>query len=337
MGREALYFATEEDGKVRCGLCPHNCLLDIGKTGICRVRTNVAGVLNSDNYGKVCSLRLDPIEKKPLYHFYPGSNILSVGSVGCNLHCKFCQNWEISQTSVKDYPPLNSYSAQGIADIASEEKDNLGIAFTYNEPTVWYEFMKDIAALSHAAGLKNVMVTNGFINSEPLTKLFPVIDAFSVDLKAFTEFFYKHLTSSSLPPVLESLKSIRKSGRHLEITNLLIGDENDDEKDFRNMMEWISKELGPDTVLHISRFFPTYKLVHNATQEPQLQKFHDIAREYLHYVYLGNIRTDRGHDTTCPKCGELLISRDGYRISTIGLDGNECSKCKEKIPVLNNK
>ncbi len=330
---KALYYSTEEGQQLRCVLCPHNCLLKPGQTGICKVRTNIDGVLVSDNYGKVCSLHLDPIEKKPLYHFYPGRNILSIGSVGCNLHCRFCQNWEISQTTVKEYPYLKSFEPEAILDLATAEKGNLGLAYTYNEPTVWYEYMKDIAEKAQHEGLKNVMVTNGFINPEPLESLLPIIDAFSVDLKAFSEYFYKHLTSSSLQPVLNSLKQIRNSGRHLEVTNLLIPDENDKEKEFRQMMEWIQHELGPDTVLHISRFFPTYKLVHNATPESLLMHFYEIAREYLSYVYLGNTKSDLGRDTSCPQCGETLITRNGYQTIVSGVDGNCCRKCGGKIPI----
>ena len=325
---EAKYYTKQADGAVQCSLCPHTCKINPGQTGICRVRTNQGGQLLSDTYGQVCSLHLDPIEKKPLYHYFPGRNILSVGTVGCNLHCKFCQNWEISQTCVKDYPYLKEYNPEMIVNLASAESANLGIAYTYNEPTVWYEYMLDIAKMAIENGLKNVMVTNGYINPEPLVDLIPVMHAFSVDLKAFTENFYKHLTSSSLAPVLENLKVIRKSGSHLEITNLLIPDENDNEEDFRKMMEWIRGELGKETVLHISRFFPTYKLVHNTTPESLLDRFYDIANEYLDYVYLGNVRSDKGRDTLCPKCGHLLISRNGYHTSVEGLDTKACcEKC----------
>jgi pyruvate formate lyase activating enzyme len=332
---EARYFQQKDSGIVHCTLCPHECTLKPGQSGICRVRTNVDGVLQSDNYAKVCSLHLDPIEKKPLYHFHPGRNILSVGTVGCNLHCRFCQNWEISQTSVKDYPYLKNYTPEAIVGLATAEDENLGLAYTYNEPAVWYEFMQDIAVLANDAGMKNVMVSNGFINPEPLAELVPLMHAFSIDLKAFTETFYKHMTASSLAPVLETLKTISKSGRHLEITNLLIPDQNDDEKDFRRMMEWIQGELGKDTVLHISRFFPTYKLTHNATPESLLIKFNDIAKEYLDYVYLGNINSQQGRDTHCPDCGHLLISRSGYQTKISGLGPDAiCAKCKATIPVV---
>ncbi|MEN8224369.1 MAG: AmmeMemoRadiSam system radical SAM enzyme [Bacteroidota bacterium] len=329
---EASYYTSIEKQLIECTLCPHQCVLKPGQTGICRVRRNVDGKLVSENYGMLCSLHLDPIEKKPLYHYYPGRNILSVGSVGCNLHCRFCQNWEISQTSVKDYPYLNEYPVEHIVELASADNENLGLAYTYNEPTVWYEYMRDIATRAADKGLKNVMVTNGFINPQPLMDLLPLMHAFSVDLKAFTEGFYKHLTSSSLRPVMESLKTIRKSGRHLEVTNLLIPGENDDENDFRAMMKWIKEELGADTILHISRFFPTYKLTHKPTPEKLLLHFYNIAREYLHYVYLGNISSDRGRDTHCPKCGHTLINRTGYSTKITGLDKEgRCAKCGEGI------
>ncbi|HSG68026.1 MAG TPA: AmmeMemoRadiSam system radical SAM enzyme [Bacteroidales bacterium] len=331
---EAQHYSIEKDLKVLCSLCPHSCRLRDGQSGICRVRTNSGGLLKSDNYGKLCSLHLDPIEKKPLYHFYPGRNIFSVGSVGCNLHCRFCQNWEISQTSVNDYPYLRDYSPQQVVDLALAESGNMGLAYTYNEPTVWFEFMKDIATMAADTHLKNVMVTNGFINQEPLNELLPIIDAFSVDLKAFTDSFYRQLTSSRLEPVLEALKSIRRSGRHLEITNLLIPGENDDENDFRAMMHWISDELGPDTILHISRFFPTYKLMTESTPETLLFRYYGIAREYIPYVYLGNVHAVMGRDTLCPQCGHLLVKRSGYHTSVKGLDKDgRCSKCGEVIPL----
>ncbi len=332
---EAQFYSVEDGKDVKCLLCPHLCVLRPGQSGICRVRTNVGGKLVSDNYGLLCSLHSDPIEKKPLYHYFPGSRILSAGTVGCNLRCRFCQNYEISQTAVKDYPHLHPYTPQEIVALAIADNGNTGIAYTYNEPTVWYEFVKDVALPAANAGLKNVMVTNGYINPEPLRELIPLINAFSVDLKAFTENFYKRLTSSRLAPVLETLSIIRKSGRHLEITNLLIPDENDNEHDFREMMKWIQGELGPETILHLSRFFPTYKLIHNATPEALLLKFYDIACEYLSFVYTGNTRSDAGRSTCCPECGELLISRQGYISTVLMLNGKpECPACGRKVPVV---
>lgn len=325
-------FYKNLNGKVRCNLCPHNCLISEGKHGSCKVRKNENGKLFSMNYEKFCSLHFDPIEKKPLYHFFPRETIFSVGSVGCNLHCEFCQNWEISQSGVEEFGHLKTASPQKIVDLARERQDNFGIAYTYNEPTVWYEYMFEIAKTASASGLKNVMVTNGFINPEPLDRLLPYMDAFSVDLKAFNEEFYKKFTSSKLEPVLNTLKKIKQSGKHFEITNLVITGTNDNPKEFKQMIDWISKELGQDTVLHISRYFPTYKMTKPPTSEKTLQKFYDIASEKLNYVYLGNVRSGKGQDTFCKNCKSEVISRSGYYTDITGLDNSgNCEKCKQPI------
>lgn len=325
---KAKYFTQEDNKQVRCWLCPHNCLINPGKRGICRVRKNVDGELISDNYGLVSSIAVDPIEKKPLYHFYPGSKILSVGSIGCNLYCKFCQNYEISQSSVDDFPNLREYTPKEIVALAIKEMDNLGIAYTYNEPAIWYEFMLDTARIANRENLKNVIVSNGYISPDPLQELLPFIDAFNIDLKAFTNTFYKHQTSASLPPVLETLKIISKAGKHLEITNLVIPDVNDDEKIFEQMIKWIASELGENTVLHLSRYFPTYRMVNNSTPPILLETLKDIAGNYLKYVYLGNLRSNSGHNTFCPECGAMAIKRAGYLVSyhSLGRDGR-CTEC----------
>lgn len=320
------YFITKGNDKVECVLCPQYCLISPGKRGVCRVRRNIDGKLFSENYDKLCSMKFDPIEKKPLYNFYPGSTIFSVGSIGCNLSCKFCQNYDISQNNVDDYPFLKELTAEEIINQAKSDTKNLGIAYTYNEPTVWYEYMVDIARLAKESGLKNVMVTNGFINPEPLEKLLEIIDAFSVDLKAFTDTFYKKLTSATLKPVLNSLKQIKASEIHFEITNLVITDENDNKSEFIKMVKWIKSELGKETVLHLSRYFPTYKLDRPATPVSTLNQFYDIASEYLDYVYIGNVREQKGQDTFCPKCKALVIERSGYFTSIKDL--NSKGKCK---------
>ena len=319
-------FYIKQNGKVQCLLCPHNCVIDEGKIGSCRVRKNESGKLYSENYGQVCSVNFDPIEKKPLYHFYPGKTIFSVGSVGCNLHCKFCQNWEISQTGVNEFSNLTHYSAGEIVNRALSRKDNFGIAYTYNEPTVWYEYMFDIAKPAKEKGLKNVMVTNGFINPEPLEQLIPYMDAFSVDLKAFNDGFYKKHTSSRLEPVLNTLKILKKNNKHFEITNLVITDTNDNEKEFSQMVDWIKSELGRDTVLHISRYHPMYKMTKEQTSVAKLQKLFRIASDKLNFVYLGNVLTNEGQNTYCKNCGEQVISRTGYNTVVNGLDTN--GKCK---------
>lgn len=330
--KTARFFKKEEDNKIQCHLCPHNCKIDIDKRGICRVRKNTGNELVSENYGKVCSIRFDPIEKKPLYHYFPGKIILSVGSIGCNLRCKFCQNFEISQSTVDDYPFISEYTPREIVEIALKEANNFGISYTYNEPIVWYEFMYDIAKLAQTENLKNVMVTNGFINREPLEELCRFMDAFSVDLKAFTDRFYKQLTSSSLEPVLETLKYLKSQHKHIEITNLVIPEENDDEDIFLKMVKWIASEIGINTVLHLSRYYPTYKLDRPSTPLSTLLKFLDIAQQHLNYVFIGNMRTEKGQNTYCRKCGELVIGRHGYSTIRKGLDEQgDCVKCGNNI------
>ncbi|MCD4697912.1 MAG: AmmeMemoRadiSam system radical SAM enzyme [Bacteroidales bacterium] len=325
-------FYESENNIVKCTLCPHFCKILDGKSGSCRVRKNMDGKLISENYGQVCSLHFDPIEKKPLYHYYPGQTILSVGSVGCNLHCKFCQNWEISQTGVDASFRLKKIPPEHIIEMALNQDGNMGIAYTYNEPTVWYEYMLDIAKQAQAKGLKNVMVTNGFINPGPLNELIKYMDAFSVDLKAFTNDFYKDLTSSRIEPVKETIKQIKSSGKHLEITNLVITNRNDRQKDFVKMIDWIAKETGKDTVLHISKYFPTYKMMDIATPDETLLNFYKLARKKLNYVYLGNMRSEEGQNTHCSKCKATVIERTGYTTTIKGLDENgQCKKCNYPV------
>lgn len=324
----AEYYSDLENGKVKCELCPHFCVISEGKYGSCKVRKNIDGRLIIETYGKLSSMNIDPIEKKPLYHFYPGTNILSIGSIGCNLHCKFCQNFEISQARADEFPLLRYYPADQIIEMAKNGNNNCGIAYTYNEPTVWFEFMKDIAKKAIENNIKNVMVTNGFINPEPLNVLTDLIHAFNVDLKAFTEDFYKSLTKSSLEPVKKSLKQIRKSGKHLEITNLLITDKNDNEYHYQEMLKWIEGELGSETVFHLSKYHPIYKLKAKATSEQKLVNYYHIAKEYLNHVYIGNIQTKEGQNTYCPKCNELLIQRNRYETTIINLSNDgHCEKC----------
>ncbi|RLD77188.1 MAG: AmmeMemoRadiSam system radical SAM enzyme [Bacteroidetes bacterium] len=329
---EAQYYTKLDDNKVQCTLCPHNCVLKEGQSGICKVRVNHKGELIAENYGKISGYHFDPIEKKPLYHFYPGKDILSIGSVGCNLHCRFCQNHEIAQTGVHHYPYLKELLPGAIVNAALRQENSIGIAYTYNEPLIFFEFMKDVALNAKQNGLKNVMVTNGFIKPEPLESLVEFIDAFSVDLKAFTDDFYKIITSSKLNPVLESLKNIKKSGKFLEITNLVIPTLNDDKKKFEDMVKWISEELGKDTVLHISRYHPMYKMSIESTAPDTLFSLFEIANKYLDFVYLGNLHSAKGQNTYCPGCKKMVIERSGYYTKTNGLDENgDCIYCKTKV------
>ncbi len=328
----ASYSVQLQDNKVKCTLCPHMCVIADGKQGICRVRKNEGGVLVSEVFGKACCLRFDPIEKKPLYHFYPGSVILSVGSVGCNLRCKFCQNWEISQTCAEEYPYLKPVTSDEIIKMAGERHDNAGIAYTYNEPVVWFEFMMDIARKSKEAGLRNVMISNGYVNTSPLTELLEVMDAFNIDLKGFTEDFYRRVTSARLQPVKDTVRMIRKNNRHLELTHLVVTGLNDDEGTFEEMVKWIGGELGPDTPLHLSRYFPNFEMENKATPLPKLLQLYELATHYLHYVYLGNVAADEGRITVCPACGANLIERIGYSTYKKGLDaGGKCRKCRKEV------
>lgn len=329
---EAKFYIQKENAKVQCTLCPHNCILKEGQIGICKVRRNTNGKLISENYGKISGYHFDPIEKKPLYHFYPGKDILSIGSVGCNLHCRFCQNHEIAQTGVHNYGYLRNLSAGAVVNAALRNENNIGIAYTYNEPLVFYEFMRDTALNAKQNGLKNVMVTNGFINPEPLKSLLNFIDAFSVDLKAFTDEFYKKITSSKLKPVKETLIRIKKSTKLLELTNLIIPTLNDDEEKFKEMLLWIKNELGKDTVLHLSRYYPMYKMHIEATSPKTLINLYEIASEYLDYVYIGNLSTPKGQNTHCPVCGKKVIERNGYNTKITGLDTQgKCENCNHQI------
>lgn len=324
---EAQFYQTLENGDVVCRLCPHACRLADGQRGRCRVRHNRGGRLYSANYGFVSSLAVDPIEKKPLYHFFPGRQIVSVGSVGCNLQCFFCQNYSISQVCESENDYGRRMSCSEIVEYALQQVDNLGIAYTYNEPSVWAEFMLDTAQLAAARGLRNVMVTNGYILGSPLEQILSVVDAFNVDLKGFSERFYADGTGASLKPVLRTIARIAKSGRHLELTNLIVPSLNDRPEAFTDMVKWISQETGPDTVLHLSRYYPRYKATHSPTPEPVLTALREIALKHLSFVYLGNVATTEGSNTYCPVCSSLAISRQGYRLTFHAYEAGRCTQC----------
>jgi pyruvate formate lyase activating enzyme len=329
--KEALYYQQVDD-KVRCLLCPHKCLIHEGKTGTCKVRRNEQGKLYTEIYGKLSSINFDPIEKKPLYHYYPGFIILSIGTVGCNMHCKCCQNWQISQTSVEDFPFRNYYGIEDIVNIAKSREKNIGIAFTYNEPGIWIEYVLDVARQIKAAGMKNVMVSNGFINPEPLDELLTLIDAFNIDLKAFSDNFYQRIAGARLEPVLTALKKIAKSGKHLEITNLVIPGLNDNDKEFLSMVKWIAGELGHETVLHLSRYHPMFRMEIESTPPATLQQLAETAGRYLSYVYVGNLEIREFRDTRCPNCKSVLVKRLGYHTEIKAVDENgACMRCHKKV------
>ncbi len=333
--QEALFYTKLENNKVSCELCPWNCELDSGQTGICKVRTNESGKLITLVYNKVAALGTDPIEKKPLYHFYPGKNILSIGEVGCNLHCNFCQNHTISQCYASEFAGFHNITSKKIVTEALKTWNNIGIAYTYNEPFTFYEFMFDTAKLARKNGLKNIVVSNGYINTEPLKKLLPFIDAFNIDLKSFSNEFYQKQTKGKLQPVLNSLKTIAKSNSHLEITNLVIPNLNDDEKEFEKMIKWIASELGEQIPLHLSRYFPQHKMYQPPTSVEKLEALYNIAKQHRQYVYLGNVSDEKRSTTFCPNCGELLIERNGYQTRVKSLtEKGVCKKCNLYCDIL---
>lgn len=326
---EAAYYVKLPGEKVECRLCPHTCVIAPGKRGVCRVRENHEGRLITRNYGRCSSLALDPIEKKPLYHFYPGSLILSAGTVGCNFSCDFCQNWEIAQ----EEPETVAISPEDLVRKA-REVDSLGIAYTYSEPLVWFEFVLATAPLAREAGLKNVMVTNGFIRPEPLQELLPWIDAWNIDVKGFSLEFYRKVVHGDYRPVLKTAAAAVEAGSHVEITTLLVTGLNDDPTELEELAEWVATNLGVDTPLHFSRYFPRYRLEAPPTPMETMARARNMARKHLHYVYLGNVADPEANNTYCPVCGELVIRRTSYHVSLPGLDGRICRSCGSELAIV---
>jgi pyruvate formate lyase activating enzyme len=287
--------------------------------------------LYSEVYGKPVAIHVDPVEKKPLYHFFPGRNVLSIGTYGCNLKCSFCQNCDISQVFPEN-ANTRERSAEEIAEKAFDQPGNIGLAYTYNEPLMFFEYLIDVARIIKSRGFKNIMVSNGFISDDPLSELLEVIDAFKIDLKAFNEDFYRIQTKSSLAPVLNTIERISSSGKHIEITFLAIPELNDDPEEFERMTGWIAEKCGRNTVLHISRYFPAYHMATSSTPLKTLEDLYRIASEKLDYVYIGNTELIEGKDTHCPACRNTMISRAGYYARTSGLtpSGN-CKYCGEFI------
>ena len=333
--QEARFYTKLENKVIQCDLCPWNCVLKPGQTGVCKVRINENGNLFTHVYNKIAAFGIDPIEKKPLYHFHPGKNIFSIGEVGCNLHCTFCQNHRISQCYAEDFKEFREATSKQIVQEALKTYRNIGIAYTYNEPFTFYEFLFDTARLAKENQLKNVVVSNGYINPEPLKQLLPFIDAFNIDLKAFNGDFYRQQTKGKLEPVLETLKIIAESDAHLEITNLVIPDLNDDESNFGKMVQWISAELGTNIPLHLSRYFPQLQMKQPSTPVSKLESLFDIAKRYLKYVYLGNVNNTIHSSTFCNSCNQMQISRNRYRAQIEGIDAKGlCTNCRTYSGVI---
>jgi pyruvate formate lyase activating enzyme len=335
---EASYYKNTVGHQVQCTLCPHGCLLQPGQAGNCHTRVNRGGKLYSLSYGILSSISQDPVEKKPLYHFYPGKSILSIGSFGCNFRCDFCQNCNISQVEEHIFSQYPARAPSDLVDKALGHEENIGLAYTYNEPTVYFEYMAECAALIKVHGLRNVMVTNGYINREPLEKLLPYMDAFNIDLKSFRNEFYRHRSSAALKPVLDTITRVAASGRHMELTFLIIPGQNDGNAEWKEMISWIEHNCGPDTILHVSKYFPRYRLRSTPTPTETMKRFIEAAREKIRYVYPGN-NPELSNDTVCPGCGSLLVERNMYhiRIHALEADGR-CSKCQFLIKgVFNTK
>jgi len=302
-----------------------------GKSGICGVRENSGDSVSLSTYGIISGYAVDPIEKKPLYHFFPGKSILSVGSYGCNLKCDFCQNHQISQHTEK----AGSYSLSPVELVARALKveGNIGIAFTYNEPVIWHEYVMDCAGLAREHGLKNVIVTNGYVNPGPLDELLEVTDAFNIDLKAFDDSFYRRYTGGTLKPVLKTIEKVAGAGKHLELTTLILPGLNDTDSSMSREAEWIAATAGRKVPLHISRYFPMYLRSDPATPSETVIRLRDIASGYLDFVYTGNMPAEQcGSDTYCPVCHINVIKRAGYRTTVAALDNEGgCLNCGEKI------
>ncbi len=327
----ALYWKPIDSEKVQCALCPRRCVIPKDKRGFCRVRQNNAGKLYSLVYSKPVAVHIDPIEKKPLFHFLPATTAFSIATVGCNLACKFCQNWEISQASPEDLPSQIVTPEEIVRQAKSAGSQT--VAYTYTEPTVFYEYMLDTMLIARASGVKNIIHSAGFINEEPLRNMCKYLDAANIDLKGFTEDFYANICSGHLDDILGSLKILHQEKIHVEVTNLVIPTLNDDRTQVKKMCLWIKDNLGADVPLHFSRFSPMYKL-NNIMPTPvsTLEDVRNIAMESgLKYVYIGNVPGHSGETTFCPKCRQPLIVRIGYNVTEYNLENGLCKYCKERI------
>ncbi len=331
--KEALLYEKAAGGKVVCGLCAHRCRIAPGKRGICGVRENRDGRLMTLVYGKAVSQAVDPIEKKPLYHFLPGSSSFSVATAGCNFRCRFCQNSSISQGPREgdavggfDLPPERLVEEAGLSGA-------LSISYTYTEPTVFFEYALDSARLASRRGMKNVFVTNGYMTVEALEMLHPDLHGANVDLKSFRDGFYREEAGARLEPVLESLRVMKRQGVWVEVTTLLIPGLNDSEEELRDIARFIRDDLGPEVPWHVSRFFPHYRAMDlPATPLGTVRRARAIGlEEGLHYVYTGNVPGDGGEATTCPECAAVLIERHGFVVAASRVSGGRCAECGSMV------
>ncbi len=330
----ACLYETLDDQELRCNLCSHRCVIPTGKRGICRVRENDAGKLRALTYGRLIARHVDPIEKKPMFHMLPGSGAYSIATVGCNLRCSFCQNADIAQMP-RDRDGLimgNQCTPQEVVADALRHKCK-SIAYTYTEPTVFFEFALDTAKLAHGQGLKNVFVTNGYMSAEALEMVAPYLDGANVDLKAFSDDFYKQRCGARLEPVKETLRRMKRLRILAEVTTLLIPGLNDGPRELEALAAFLVHDLGPETPWHISRFHPTYRLTDRGpTPVESLRRARDIGvRAGLRYVYMGNVPGEEGENTLCHNCGTLLIERWGFTIRRNRVTDGKCPECREPV------
>lgn len=330
MERQAMFYSKRENGSITCQLCPHGCHIGEGGLGLCRTRKVRMGELKTLNYGEVSSMAMDPIEKKPLYHYKPGSHILSIGSFGCNLRCEFCQNYHISM----EKPETRFVSPEELINIALEAKGqgNIGIAFTYNEPSTWYEYIHDVSVEAKKYDLDIVLVTNGFIGLEPLKEVLPYVAAMNIDLKAYNNQFYEKVCGGNLENVKRVIEKANKKC-HVEITTLLVNGYNDSIEEVEELSRWISS-INKDMPLHLSKYFPSYKFDVPATHVPTVLNCVEVARKYLSYVYPGNL-SEVDLNTYCPQCGNMVIERKRYVTRALITD-NKCPRCNADLNIVPN-
>lgn len=330
--KEAMHYEKLEGRNVICRLCPHECKIVPGKYGICKVRSNIEGTLYTHNYGKISALAMDPVEKKPLYHFYPGKYLLSLGTVGCNFKCSFCQNYHIAQRGAKkeaEQEGLYEASEGYLLSLCRQEEDCIGIAYTYNEPSIWYEYVLDTAGFIKSKSYRNVLVTNGYISEKALSALLPYVDAMNIDVKGFTEEYYRDICGGSLEHVKHTVLTAA-SKCHVEITTLVVPGQNDSEKEMDELSKWLAS-IKTSIPLHLSRYFPMYKMKEEPTSVKTLKTLKQVADRNLEYVYIGNLHYE-DINTYCPNCGALLIRRsDGIFVEH--LDEGICSKCGKGIDI----
>ena len=318
---EAKHWKTLDDGRVACELCPHRCTISDGGHGICRARVNRGGTLYAENFGQCVSVALDPIEKKPLYHVCPGKSVLSIACNSCNFDCDFCQNWTISQEPAR----TAAVSPEELVNIAAEG-GSFGIAYTYTEPLVWFEYLLEAGTLAREKGLMNILVTNGAINPDPLKELLPLVGAMNVDLKSMRPDFYTTYCHIDALDAVKHTIAEAAGTCHVEVTNLVIPTLNDSDEDFRDLVGFIAG-IRRTIPLHFSRYFPAYKMKIEPTPVATLERAAEIAREELDYVYLGNVGLGQDADTVCPQCGNVLVRRAGYLGDVVGVRDGACSNC----------